>query len=230
MQQGTRIPHVLLHAAGTCFAARHQGESHIAAAQLATTGPCPLTYLHKVSEKVRSQHPRTSCQVYMLLHGCQASGRQPHRHRTAGHHGVLLADLPAQSQRKGSQPARHARSTCCCLNAAQRELYMSLPCSCVARLACMATRAASRQVLTPCVQVSLGTEFMWNWNQREASAAVGYDYTLRQARLRGRIDSDGKIAALVEERINAGINFLLSAEIDHAKKDYKFGFGLTVGE
>ena len=80
------------------------------------------------------------------------------------------------------------------------------------------------------MQVSLGTEFMWNWNQREATAAVGYDYTLRQARLRGRIDSEGKIAALVEERINVGVNFLLSAEIDHVKKDYKFGFGLTVGE
>ena len=41
------------------------------------------------------------------------------------------------------------------------------------------------------VQVALASEFMWNWNQREASAAVGYDYTLRQCRLRGRADTDG---------------------------------------
>ncbi|CAL5215290.1 unnamed protein product [Lathyrus oleraceus] len=27
-----------------------------------------------------------------------------------------------------------------------------------------------------------------------------------------------------------GLNFILSAELDHKKKDYKFGFGLTVGE
>ena len=40
----------------------------------------------------------------------------------------------------------------------------------------------------------------------------------------------GKFSAFLEERINVGVNFLLSAEIDHVKKDYKFGFGLTVGE
>lgn len=79
-------------------------------------------------------------------------------------------------------------------------------------------------------QVSLATDFMWNWNAREATASFGYDYMLRQCRLRGRIDTEGKIAAFLEERINVGVNFLLSAELDHAKKDYKFGFGLTVGE
>ena len=141
------------------------------------------------------------------------------------------------------------------------------------------------------MQVALASEFMWNWNQREATAAVGYDYTLRQCRLRGRADTEGeppllhlgclvpdkaapapahhqqhiemtsrscssvllvaaavrseqaahmhnseseahtgKFSAFLEERINVGVNFLLSAEIDHVKKDYKFGFGLTVGE
>ena len=37
--------------------------------------------------------------------------------------------------------------------------------------------------------------------------------------------ADGKIAAYLEERVNVGVNFVLSAEVDHAKKDYKFGFG-----
>lgn len=79
-------------------------------------------------------------------------------------------------------------------------------------------------------KVSLATEFLWNWNTREATAAVGYDYFLRQCRLRGRIDSQGVVAAFLEERVNVGVNFLLSAEIDHSKKDYKFGFGMTIGE
>ncbi|CAL8466952.1 g6488 [Coccomyxa elongata] len=79
-------------------------------------------------------------------------------------------------------------------------------------------------------KVSLATEFLWNWNSREATAAFGYDYILRQCRLRGRIDTDGKVAAYLEERVNVGVNFILSAEIDHWKKDYKFGFGMTVGE
>ena len=113
---------------------------------------------------------------------------------------------------------------------------------------------------------------------------------MRQCRLRGRIDSQGVVAAFLEERVNVGVNFLLSAEvtpnplhfrlgvesqkslhastcdlmlcfrprvskllylvyntcadlpllgfhppvpllqIDHSKKDYKFGFGMTIGE
>ena len=222
--------------------------------------------------------------------------------------------------------------------------------------------------LYPDPQVSLASDFMWNWKAREATASFGYDYMLRQCRLRGRIDSEGKVrhqgrpsrrpscpapasapssrcvppvahelacrdiscsysvdtapsylalvaahdrtepvrrrpaaatwpvsqasgdrsgqfksktpynrindavaqvGALLEERLNQGVNFLLSGEIDHWKKvcacllmsvvgftsavilathrfclphqlrlttlscvlqDYKFGFGLTVGE
>ncbi len=39
-----------------------------------------------------------------------------------------------------------------------------------------------------------------------------------------------QVAAYLEERVNVGVNFILSAELDHWKKDYKFGFGMTVGE
>ena len=80
------------------------------------------------------------------------------------------------------------------------------------------------------LQVTLASDFMWNWNQREPSASFGYDYMLRQCRLRGKIDTDGKVGAYLEERVNVGVNFILSAELDHPKKDYKFGFGMTVGE
>ena len=47
-----------------------------------------------------------------------------------------------------------------------------------------------------CGQVSLAADFLWNWNTREANAAFGYDYILRQCRLRGRIDTDGKVCHL----------------------------------
>ena len=49
-------------------------------------------------------------------------------------------------------------------------------------------------------KVALASDFMYNVNAREASASFGYDYVLRQCRLRGRVDTDGKIAALLEER------------------------------
>ncbi|KAH0880202.1 hypothetical protein HID58_067596 [Brassica napus] len=78
-------------------------------------------------------------------------------------------------------------------------------------------------------KVSLATDFMYNVFSREAVASVGYDYMLRQARVRGKIDSNGVASALLEERLSMGLNFLISAELDHKKKDYKFGFGLTVG-
>ena len=80
------------------------------------------------------------------------------------------------------------------------------------------------------MQLSLATDFLWNWHGREATASFGYDYMVRQCRLRGKVDTDGKVGALLEERINVGVNFVLSAEIDHPKKDYKFGFGMTLGE
>lgn len=42
-------------------------------------------------------------------------------------------------------------------------------------------------------QVSLASDFMWNLNSREANASFGYDYVLRQCRLRGRIDTGGEM-------------------------------------
>ncbi|XP_050897006.1 mitochondrial import receptor subunit TOM40-1 isoform X4 [Lathyrus oleraceus] len=88
-------------------------------------------------------------------------------------------------------------------------------------------------------KVSLATDLMCNFNSmsRDVTASFGYDYILRQVlsttylcRLRGKVDSNGVCAAFLEERLNMGLNFILSAELDHKKKDYKFGFGLTVGE
>ncbi|KAG2541142.1 mitochondrial import receptor subunit TOM40-1-like [Panicum virgatum] len=79
-------------------------------------------------------------------------------------------------------------------------------------------------------KVSLASDFMYNQMSKDVTASFGYDYLLRQCRLRGKIDSNGVVAAYLEERLNMGVNFLLSAEIDHCKKNYKFGFGMTVGE
>ncbi|XP_039129769.1 LOW QUALITY PROTEIN: mitochondrial import receptor subunit TOM40-1-like [Dioscorea cayenensis subsp. rotundata] len=79
-------------------------------------------------------------------------------------------------------------------------------------------------------KVSLASDFMYNHMTRDVTASFGYDYILRQCRLRGKLDSNGCVGAFLEERVNMGVNFILSAEIDHPKKDYKFGFGMTVGE
>eukprot|EP00268_Persea_americana_P033337 TRINITY_DN3300_c0_g1_i8.p1 TRINITY_DN3300_c0_g1~~TRINITY_DN3300_c0_g1_i8.p1 ORF type:complete len:392 (+),score=60.68 TRINITY_DN3300_c0_g1_i8:40-1215(+) len=79
-------------------------------------------------------------------------------------------------------------------------------------------------------KVSLASDLMYNHMTRDITSSFGYDYILRQCRLRGKLDSNGCVAAYLEERLNMGVNFILSAEIDHTKKDYKFGFGMTLGE
>ncbi|CAI5472006.1 unnamed protein product [Closterium sp. Yama58-4] len=79
-------------------------------------------------------------------------------------------------------------------------------------------------------KVALAADFLHNWNSKESATSVGYDYILRQCRLRGRLDTNGCVAAYLEERLNLGVNLLFSAEVDHWKKDYKFGFGMSVGE
>ncbi|KAK6163925.1 hypothetical protein DH2020_000789 [Rehmannia glutinosa] len=61
-------------------------------------------------------------------------------------------------------------------------------------------------------KVSLASDFMYNYMSRDVTASFGYDYILRQCRLRGKIDSNGVVAALLEERFNMGLNFILSAE------------------
>ena len=79
-------------------------------------------------------------------------------------------------------------------------------------------------------KVYLSADFMWNWGQREAQAALGYDYMLNTGRVRGKIDSSGIMSMFLEERFTQGLNLVLSAVVDHSKNNHKFGVGLTVGE
>ncbi|MBA0788350.1 hypothetical protein Gotri_000131 [Gossypium trilobum] len=62
-------------------------------------------------------------------------------------------------------------------------------------------------------KVSLASDFMYNYMSKDVTASVGYDYILRQCRLRGKIDSNGCTTAFLEERLNMGLNFILSAEV-----------------
>ncbi|KAL6764076.1 40 kDa translocon at mitochondrial outer envelope membrane [Haematococcus lacustris] len=79
-------------------------------------------------------------------------------------------------------------------------------------------------------KVTLATDFLWQFATREATATLGYDATLRQCRLRGKIDTNGVVTAFLEERFSPGINFVLSGELDHLHSNYKFGFGVVAGE
>lgn len=84
----------------------------------------------------------------------------------------------------------------------------------------------------PLVQVSdkvgLATELQYYHNQA-CTFGVGYEFKLRQATFKGLISSDTTCSAVLEERVSAGVNLLLSGQLNHKKKDYKFGFGVAIG-
>lgn len=181
---------------GVGFAARHQGDQHVATAQIATTGLISLNYAHKLSEKVR-------CCVREAWAGSNTA-------LPVGHATYNTSDVARLWLLLCYSSVHHLKHRSRCSLCCQRQLAYS--------------------VVYMLLQVTLASDFMWNWNQREPSASFGYDYMLRQCRLRGKIDTDGKVGAYLEERVNVGVNFILSAELDHPKKDYKFGFGMTVGE
>jgi hypothetical protein len=68
--------------------------------------------------------------------------------------------------------------------------------TCTPSLSVLSTPSPAHLTL-PCplrhpVQVSLASDFMYNTNSRESTATFGYDYILRQCRLRGRIDTGGR--------------------------------------
>lgn len=77
-------------------------------------------------------------------------------------------------------------------------------------------------------KVGLATEMQYYHNQF-CTFGLGYEFRLRQATFKGLIQSDSSCSAVLEERVTAGINLLLSGQLNHKKKEYKFGFGIGVG-
>jgi len=77
-------------------------------------------------------------------------------------------------------------------------------------------------------KVGLATEMQYYHNQF-CTFGLGYEFRLRQATFKGLIQSDASCSAVLEERVSPGVNLLLSGQLNHKKKDYKFGFGLVIG-
>jgi len=77
-------------------------------------------------------------------------------------------------------------------------------------------------------KVALATEMQYYHNQF-CQFGLGYEFKLRSSVFKGLIQSDTTCSAVLEERIQPGINLLLSGQLNHKKKDYKFGVGLTIG-
>jgi mitochondrial import receptor subunit TOM40 len=77
-------------------------------------------------------------------------------------------------------------------------------------------------------KVGLATQLDY-YHGQFCTFGVGYEFRMRQATFRGLVSSDTTCSASLEERISPGVNLVLSSQLNHKKKDYKFGIGLNVG-
>jgi len=78
-------------------------------------------------------------------------------------------------------------------------------------------------------KVSLATEMQYYHNQY-CQFGLGYEFKLRSASFKGLIQSDTTCSAVLEERLSqgGGIGLTLAAQLNHKKKDYKFGVGISL--
>jgi len=84
-----------------------------------------------------------------------------------------------------------------------------------------------RKVTQRCV---LATELFWDARSRDTLLTAGYKFELNKASVVAQIDSNGRVAGYIEEKLNPGLSLLLSGELDHVKAEYRFGFGLQIGQ
>ena len=63
-------------------------------------------------------------------------------------------------------------------------------------------------------------------NEAVASVAAKFDY--KQCTLRAQVDSQAKVALVMEEKIFPGFSLLISGELDHLKGTNRFGVGVNL--
>lgn len=78
-------------------------------------------------------------------------------------------------------------------------------------------------------KVSFATELFVDGRTKDSLVTMGYRFDLSTSTVIGHIDSTGKVAATLEERINPALSLILSAQLDHPKEAYSFGFGVNIG-
>merc|ERR1719440_163202 len=73
-------------------------------------------------------------------------------------------------------------------------------------------------------RLALGTEYKISHPDKESGLSMGYEYTFRQARVQGLLDTDGKVSCCVSDFVGFGF----SGMIDYFRNDYKFGVVMHV--
>jgi len=73
-------------------------------------------------------------------------------------------------------------------------------------------------------RLSLGSEFKISHPDRESAMSLAYEYTFRNSRIQGLLDSEGKVSCCVSDFTGFGF----SGMIDYVRSDYKFGIVMHV--
>uniref|UniRef100_A0A0G4I4R7 Mitochondrial import receptor subunit TOM40 n=1 Tax=Chromera velia CCMP2878 TaxID=1169474 RepID=A0A0G4I4R7_9ALVE len=73
-------------------------------------------------------------------------------------------------------------------------------------------------------RLSLATEYEFSHPDMHSALRMGYEYTFRQARVQGSLDTAGRVGCFVQDMTGFGI----SGTIDYWRGDYKFGFMMHV--
>ncbi|CAE6476339.1 unnamed protein product [Rhizoctonia solani] len=84
------------------------------------------------------------------------------------------------------------------------------------------------QRLSEKVDVGADLQMIIAPGRRDAFATVGAKWDLRMSTMRAQVDSNGKIAALLEQRFAPTFAFLVGGEIDHVKNQSKVGVGIML--
>lgn len=73
-------------------------------------------------------------------------------------------------------------------------------------------------------RLSLATDISYSPTDMQSAMSVGYEYTFRNARIQGCIDSAGKVKCWAQDVMGFGV----SGMIDYVNEDYKFGFMMHI--
>lgn len=78
-------------------------------------------------------------------------------------------------------------------------------------------------------RVNLATSLQYNLGTGDTFLEAGYNFNLKHATIRARVDTTGTVGCLVEEKIAPGFSVLFSGALDHSKQESRFGVGVTMG-
>jgi len=73
-------------------------------------------------------------------------------------------------------------------------------------------------------RLSLATDLSYSPSDQQSAMSLGYEYTFRNARIQGSIDSAGKVKCWAQDVMGFGV----SGTIDYVAEDYKFGFMMHI--